>query len=328
MSAAPSLSRLASVARRALPLALLFAAIGGLGPDRAWGHERGLTVLRLVEQRADGGGAHVLVMGSAGLEPVLDGCTRAAAAWRCPEGLTGVRLSVVGLESGLRALVHVETASEVPRVHELGPGESVALGARREGSAPTWQRFARLGLEHVAGGLDHALFVIGLVLLTAGLRSRLAAVTAFTLGHGLSLAVAVLAGVGAPVAPTELLIALSVAFLARSALIADAPRASTPLGASFGFGLVHGLGFARGLVEHGWPAAETGSALLGFNLGVELAQLAVVVTASVVAALGRRGLSELARDRARRALAHAMGGVAAWMVLERLPQLGAAGALS
>lgn len=157
-----------------------------------------------------------------------------------------------------------------------------------DGSSMAW---LRLGAEHVLTGVDHLAFVVGLLLVT-GLRRRIViTVTAFTLAHSVTLALAVLDVVRVPPAPVEATIAASIVLVAREALRAPADATWTrraPWAVALVFGLVHGLGFAGALERSGLPRESLGRALLLFNAGVEIGQLAVVAVAVGAALLVRR----------------------------------------
>jgi len=138
------------------------------------------------------------------------------------------------------------------------------------------QEFTILGMEHIWAGMDHLLFVTCLVMLTAGRwKQLLLAVTGFTLAHSLTLALAALELVYLPLPPVEAVIALSILFLATE--IAKQKHNSLtyryPILVSSSFGLLHGFGFASVLMDVGLPQQEKGTALLGFNIGVEIGQL-------------------------------------------------------
>lgn len=153
--------------------------------------------------------------------------------------------------------------------------------------------FTGLGVHHLIGGLDHVLLVLGLVLLI-GLRWRMvAALTAFTLGHSVSLALGVTGLVTLPSALVESAIALTLVALALD-LATPRARATASLFARAPWltgtfvGLVHGLGFAGVLHALGLPDEHTALGLVGFNLGLELAQLALVIAlAAALLALRR-----------------------------------------
>lgn len=171
-----------------------------------------------------------------------------------------------------------------------------------------------LGVQHILGGVDHLLFVAGLLLIAQRFRAVLLAITGFTLGHSLTLSLAALGFVRVPIPPTEAAIALSILFLAREALRpADASLLRRfPLLVSAAFGLLHGLGFAAALGEAGLPQGEIAWALLCFNLGVEAGQLAFIVTVLAAMTLTKRALARSGLDAAHIGrMAHV---AAAWLI--------------
>ena len=182
--------------------------------------------------------------------------------------------------------------------------------------------YGRLGIHHILTGIDHLAFVLGLLLLVGG-RSFLPAITAFTLGHSATLALAVLNLVRVPQRPIEVLIAASVFVLAVE-LVRDgnAPRsllARRPWLMACAFGLLHGFGFAGALAEVGLPQADIPLALASFNVGVELGQIAFV---GVV--LGAGGLVRFAGPPprwGRLVPVYAMGTLAAFWCFERIAVL-------
>lgn len=177
--------------------------------------------------------------------------------------------------------------------------------------------FVELGMQHIAFGWDHLLFVLGLWLLAGGFNRRLlGVVTAFTLGHSVTLAAASLGELEVDVWLVEMLIAGSIVLLGREAFTMNKERQTLtqrfPALVAAAFGLVHGLGFAGALKENGLPAGERVSALFGFNLGVELGQLAFVLGVSCLAWGVHRVLS---RDLLRKGLAYAVGSGGAFALL-------------
>ena len=137
-------------------------------------------------------------------------------------------------------------------------------------------RYALIGFEHIIPkGLDHILFIVGLFLLSPYLRPLLWQVTGFTLAHSVTLALGIYGLVSVPASIIEPLIALSIAFIAIENLFTDKLKRWRPA-VVFGFGLLHGLGFASVLGEIGLPQSQFATALIGFNIGVELGQLAVL----------------------------------------------------
>jgi hypothetical protein len=150
-------------------------------------------------------------------------------------------------------------------------------------------QFVPIGVEHIVpGGLDHVLFVVGLSLRRAKFRSLMWQLAAFTVAHTLTLALATLGWVQAPAAVVEPLIAASIVAVALANLRAsDSEQLQPRVGLCFGFGLIHGLGFAGALGQLGLQRQGLISALLGFNLGVELGQVLVAVSTLLLLSLAR-----------------------------------------
>jgi hydrogenase/urease accessory protein HupE len=140
-------------------------------------------------------------------------------------------------------------------------------------------RYVTLGFTHIVpGGLDHVLFVLGIYLLGSCGRSVLWQVSAFTAAHSITLALGIYGLVAAPSSIVEPLIAISIGYIAIENIFFSELR-SWRLALVFGFGLLHGMGFAGALKELGLPRSEFATALLTFNIGVEAGQLAVIGTA-------------------------------------------------
>ena len=143
-----------------------------------------------------------------------------------------------------------------------------------------------LGIEHILGGFDHLLFVLGLLLIVRSTRLLIKTITAFTLAHSVTLAMAALGFVHVPQSPVEAVIALSILFLATE--LSKQHRGETglttraPWLVALCFGLLHGFGFAGALTEVGLPQTDIPLALLFFNVGVEVGQLMFVAGVLVV----------------------------------------------
>jgi HupE/UreJ protein len=159
-------------------------------------------------------------------------------------------------------------------------------GAAANGSHMS--RIARdvaLGFTHILpNGLDHILFVLGLFFLTRRVRSVLAQVTAFTLAHSITLGLALYGVVSLPAAVVEPLIALSIAYVAIENLVTTDLK-PWRLALVFGFGLLHGMGFAEALARLDLPRSEFLTTLVGFNAGVEAGQLTIIAAASIVVSI-------------------------------------------
>ena len=197
-------------------------------------------------------------------------CSETGLAAGSALGLDGLR------ESSTNALVRIERADGSRAQGVIDAEHPRFVVPERAERRETIASFARLGVQHILGGFDHLLFVAGLVLLVRRGRALVATVTAFTLGHALTLCAAALGYVSPPVAPIEIAIAASVFWLALELADRSERQGALPARLAFGFGLLHGLGFAAALSEAGLPSADVPLALASFNAGIELGQLAVV----------------------------------------------------
>jgi hydrogenase/urease accessory protein HupE len=187
-----------------------------------------------------------------------------------------------------------------------------------------FRRYVELGIEHLLTGLDHVLFVAGLMLLVGGWRPLVKTITAFTAGHSVTLSLAVLGIADPPTAAVELAIAASIVVLAVEITASAAGEQRTigrrPWLMALAFGLLHGLGFAGALASIGLPQGEIPLALFSFNAGIEIGQLLVVATLLGAARL-LRPLLERAPRAVFRLPAYAIGSLAAMWCYERLETL-------
>jgi hydrogenase/urease accessory protein HupE len=214
---------------------------------------------------------------------------------RAIEPLAGQRVLIDGLQNTMTdALVRVELASGEVWVERLTPGAPEATIPATPSRWVTAATYLKLGVEHILLGFDHLLFVLALLIITKGTWRLVKTITAFTLAHSITLALATLGFVHVPSPPVEAVIALSIAFVAVEIVHAGQGHRSlaarAPWLVAFAFGLLHGFGFAGALSEIGLPTGQIPIALLFFNLGVEVGQLLFVgaVLASVVLIRVRR----------------------------------------
>ena len=235
--------------------------------------------------------------GGPSLAPQLpDGCRSLGSASRalegagvafhsrveCPAGLWGHTLSVEGLAgSASSVLLRIEPRGGAPRSWMLTAATPSRTISREGDAGATALRFFGLGTRHLLGGADHVLFVVLVTWLVGWGRRLVWSLSAFTLGHSVTLALAVLGYVHFPTQLVESLIALSIVVAAAELARPDARGLfrRAPMLAAGAFGTLHGMGFAGALAETGLPAAEIPLALLSFNVGIELGQLTVVVCA-------------------------------------------------
>jgi hydrogenase/urease accessory protein HupE len=182
-------------------------------------------------------------------------------------------LFVPGANSA-RCLAQVVRADRVENLVLTPTTKNVALI-----DAPIAQQissFVSLGIEHIWTGYDHILFLVSLLMLGGGLRYLLKVVTAFSLSHSITLTLAVLNIISVPSRWVEIIIALSIAYIAAENLWRKEPnKARWQL--AFGFGLIHGLGFSSALQELELPRNNLITSLASFSLGIELGQFAIVL---------------------------------------------------
>lgn len=171
----------------------------------------------------------------------------------------------------------------------------VVLADWLAGSGSVWRaasRYTMLGIEHILTGVDHLLFVLALLFIVNGRWKLVKTITAFTVAHSITLALATLGFVELPASPVEAAIALSIVFLAAEIIWRQRGQDSLtfrrPWLVAFAFGLLHGLGFAGALSEIGLPPSEVPIALLFFNIGVELGQLLFIAVILIVSGLSSR----------------------------------------
>ena len=251
---------------------------------------------------------------------------------KCPGGLVGRTISIEGLSATRTdVLARVERLDGTTQTVRLTPDRASFEVTAAPDRLEVAKTYFVLGVEHILSGVDHLLFVLGLLFLVGSWRRLVATVTAFTVAHSITLAAATLGWVHVPQAPIEATIALSVMFVAAE-ILRDAhghPGLATraPWIVAFVFGLLHGFGFAGALQQVGLPEKDIPIALLFFNVGVEVGQLlfiaAVVAALSVLTRLFRkRGTTEHgpwhSEAMIRTPVAYMVGSVAAFWVVQRV----------
>ncbi|MEQ3728027.1 MAG: HupE/UreJ family protein [Tateyamaria sp.] len=206
-----------------------------------------------------------------------------------PEGVSAIEVT---WPEGAGDLVVRQQGVDEPYTGLIdGGGTSGPISLAGGDAATGWQAFGTyipVGFDHILPkGLDHILFVLGLFFLSTQLGPLLWQVSAFTLAHTVTLALGALGHVSVPGSIVEPLIAASIVYVAVENIFS---RGLTPWRPAvvFGFGLLHGLGFASVLGEFGLPEGQFIPALIGFNVGVELGQLAVIAMAATALWLGCR----------------------------------------
>ena len=241
--------------------------------------------------------------------------------WRAYCDLSTATIEISGLRTSITdVLVRLIKADEAPENYIVRPSDPVlSLGGEGADSIG----YLMIGVEHLVGGIDHVLFVIGLVLFIHSPWMLLKTITAFTIAHSITLALSVMNVVSLAQAPVEAVIALSIVFLARELAQPEENRSAltrtSPWLMAFIFGLLHGLGFAGALSEIGLPEDALFTSLLLFNLGIELGQILVVFALGFVLWLWRKvnqGLN-LRPDLVHRLAAYTMGSAAMYWTIDR-----------
>jgi hydrogenase/urease accessory protein HupE len=245
---------------------------------------------------------------------------------RVPHGLVGHAIDFPQLATQrVDVLVRVVRADGTTQLGRLTPVERSFLVTASPGAFEVAHTYTVLGIEHILLGFDHLLFVLALLLLVRSLRRLIATITAFTVAHSITLVLATLGVLHVPGPPVEASIALSIVFVATEIVHGLQGRpgltARRPWLVAFAFGLLHGLGFAGALAEVGLPENQIPTALLFFNVGVEIGQLLFVCGVLLVLAAWRQVSQRLTVQLPRWAgyvAPYAIGGLASFWLLERL----------
>ena len=279
---------------------------------------RGDKVLAITPQLPDS----LELLGSTSVQDVPGARVEHSTYRNTAASLTGQTLVIDGLaavQTDVLLLVQLQDGSQHSAILRPGSPEfTIPLQASKLKIAGDYWL---MGTVHILEGVDHLLFVLALLLIVVGFGELLKAVTAFTVAHSITLALATLGMVHVPAAPTEAIIALSILFLATEIVHKHNGQISLteryPWVIAFVFGLFHGLGFAGALSEIGVPQHEVPLALFMFNVGVETGQLLfIAVVISLIALLKRLRLS--APECAWRVLPYSIGSLAAFWTIDRV----------
>jgi hydrogenase/urease accessory protein HupE len=235
-------------------------------------------------------------------------------------GLVGQPVRVDGLgPAKIDTLVRIELSDgrQIQRV--LRRGEPSMIVPAKASKWMVFMDYLSMGFEHILSGADHLLFVFGLFLLCVTTRPLVKTITAFTVGHSITLSLAALGYSQLPSGPIEALIAASVLALAVE-LARDESKETLmrryPWPMALFFGLLHGMGFAGALREIGLPSGEIPMALFSFNIGIELGQLIFVAGLVLAAFVWKR--VDLQIPLPRRAAVYGMGSFAAFWTIQRI----------
>jgi hydrogenase/urease accessory protein HupE len=236
-------------------------------------------------------------------------------------GLADQTIAIDGLAQTITdVLVRIQLLDGTTLTQILKPNATAFVV---EGSPDSWKVMADyfvLGVEHILGGIDHLLFVLCLLLIVKGNWLLVKTITAFTVAHSITLAMATLGFVKVPQAPIEAMIALSILFLAVELVKQQEGESDIAIRApwivAFIFGLLHGFGFAGALAEVGLPQADIPLALLMFNVGVEAGQLIFIAAVIMIIEAWKR-TTRLELAWLPKVTVYAIGSIASFWVIER-----------
>ena len=236
-------------------------------------------------------------------------------------GLTGTPVTIDGLAGTYTdVLFRLERADGTELTRLLTPDQPTYLVEANPGLGQVASAYFVLGVEHILLGIDHLLFVLALLLVVADWRKLVVTITAFTVAHSITLALATLGFAHIPGPPVEAVIALSIVFVAAEIIRGQQGNpgltARWPWIVSFIFGLLHGFGFAGALTDVGLPQDSIPLALLTFNLGVEAGQLLFVGAVLALYSIVRR-IPVSPSEWSHRIPTYAIGGMAAFWMIER-----------
>ncbi len=235
------------------------------------------------------------------------------------QGLVGQTLGVSGLGPNQASAMVMVTLLDGRNYQQVLDTEHPEFEVPAESTAgDVMGDYTRLGIEHIWMGVDHLMFVFGLLLLVGGGRRLLWTITAFTVGHSITLSLVTLGYFDYPVALVEFAIALSIFILAVELTRTEKHDAlwRNPWWLAGGFGLLHGMGFAGALAETGLPQDNLPLALLFFNVGIELGQIAFILVVLAVWYLIRKPLAPW-QDRLLPVPVYILGALSAMWCIER-----------
>ena len=239
-----------------------------------------------------------------------------------PKGLAGERIEFAGLQLTITdVLVRVQMLDGTHSTELVHPSRPWIEITTPRGTLATAGVFLMQGVKHILLGVDHLLFVLGLVLLVNNRWMLIKTITAFTVAHSITLALATFGYASIPVPPLNVAIALSILFLGPEIIRAWRGQTSLtirqPWIVAFAFGLLHGFGFASGLTQMGLPQNDIPLALFSFNIGVELGQLGFVALVLLLEKSFK--VLEVRWPRAIELFpAYAVGGLGAFWTIDRL----------
>lgn len=239
----------------------------------------------------------------------------------CETGLSGKIIKIEGLAQSTTDILVRLQQPDLTQVARLFASNSEFYIAVQPSDFNVAKVYTVIGIEHILLGFDHLLFVFALLLIIKGKRRLFGAITAFTVAHSITLALASLNIATVALPPVEAVIALSILFLAVEIIHAQKGKPGiaekSPWLVAFTFGLLHGFGFAGALAEVGLPQNAIPLALLFFNIGVEVGQLTFVLIVLMIATVLKPRLNVQSQKLAMLTMAYFIGSLATFWVYER-----------
>lgn len=243
--------------------------------------------------------------------------------WRCPAGIADHRIAIAYpfANPNLATIVRYRRlGARDPQTLLLQPHNASFALERKDIGKGSFGAFLLLGIKHIWTGFDHLLFVAALIFIAGTPRRIFSTITGFTIAHSVTLGLAALELVRLPTSTIEAVIALSIVFLAVE--IVKGPRDTLtwrkPIVVAGAFGLLHGFGFAVVLKQVGLPGDGLVTALLAFNLGIELGQIAFAVAVLLLLRIGNHLCARLGTSLpAARVAGYGVGTLASFWMFER-----------
>mgnify|MGYP006098067025 CR=1 FL=1 len=230
----------------------------------------------------------------------------------CDSSMQGQSISIKGLSRSTDALVAINYLDKSSFQGLVTVNDSSIIIPSEISIYPT--SYFRLGIEHLLSGFDHILFIFGLLFIILGLGTLIKTITAFTVAHSITLAVSALGIFSLPQLVTESLIALTLIYLALE-IDQKTLFKTTPWFFAFGFGLLHGFGFAGALTEIGIANENLAFSLLFFNLGIEVGQLLILAVFGIsIIAFKYLNIGEFVHKFS----SYFIGGVGSFWLIERI----------
>lgn len=241
-------------------------------------------------------------------------------SFNCSKGISDVSIEYPAFNPSVSTLVRVDRNSGEQFTRLLGPNEKSWTVPTEESTIGVAWDYSLLGIKHIWGGYDHLLFLVCLLFIAGTGRRIFITITGFTIAHSITLALSALNIVRVPVPPVEVVIALSIVFLATE-IVKKRRETLTwkyPIAVSASFGLLHGFGFATVLSEIGLPQKEILTGLLFFNVGVEIGQIIFVIGVIALMKFMLSVNSEFKNPKLETFAAYVVGILASYWMIERV----------